>query len=113
MSRPPLTDSPWFWGMLFSCAALVALTLVTPKYAPRQRKLEMQYYAREEIVRRQAEGVAEARQPGLEGEAPPPTTDELIIPLWPLFGVAAAGLVVSSYFLWQSRLRSSNPEVPS
>ena len=61
---PPFrpTDSPWFWGLLFSLMALVGMALVSPKYAVRQRQIEGRFLGREqahvERVRRAA-GLAE------------------------------------------------------
>ncbi len=108
-----LTDSPWFWVLLFSAAGIVFLLAFSPKYAERQRRLEMQYYARQEIARRQVEGTDEARQPGQEGAAPPPAAGELIIPLWPLLLVFGAMFAFSAARLWQgARLgagRASRP----
>jgi hypothetical protein len=77
--------------------------LIAPQYRPRQRRLEMQYRAREEILRRQAEGEPAAREAGQEGDAPPPTTAELIIPLWPLMVACVFVLLLSTGMLWRAR----------
>ena len=106
-SRPPLTDSPWFWVTLFCAAGMMFLLAIWPQYAARQRRLEMQYRARQEIVRRQAAGESAAREPGQEGDARPPA--ELIIPIWPLWLLLAALLAVSATLLWRSRRRIANP----
>lgn len=50
--RPPLTDSPWFWLLLFANAALVGVALIGPKYNRRQGAIERRYEARQEIARR-------------------------------------------------------------
>src|SRR5947209_3780978 len=81
-AQPAITDSPWFWVAIFSAAGVMFLVAFSPKYAARQRRLEMQYYARQEITRRQVEGSGPAHGPGQE--AAPPAPGELIIPLWPL-----------------------------
>ena len=101
--RVPVTDSPWFWVMLFSAGGVVALMLIMPRYQPRQQRLEMQYRAREEILRRQAAGEPAARETGQEGEAPPPTTSELIIPLWPLLLGCVLLMMVAAFNLWRAR----------
>lgn len=100
-SRPPLTDSPWFWVLLFAVAGLIALLAIAPRYSPRQRRIEMQYMAREEMLRRRAEGEPVARETGLEGDAAPPAADELIIPLWPLGMALLLVIAVSSAMLWR------------
>ena len=109
----PITDSPWFWALLFSAAGLVCVLVIMPQYAKRQRRLEMQYMAREEILRRQAEGEPAAREAGEEGEAAPPAVGELIIPIWPLASVCVAGMGVASYMLWKSRSVKTDSEKPA
>lgn len=99
----PITDSPWFWVLVFSAAGTVALAVIFPRYQARQRKLEMQYLAREEILRRNAEGEPVARAPGQEGDAAPPATGELIIPIWPLSLLCGAVFALSWYMLLRSR----------
>jgi hypothetical protein len=83
------------------------LAAIGPRYAARQRRLEMQFRAREEILHRQATGDAAARPPGAEGEALPPAPGELIIPLWPVLALVAALGALSAGLLWRSRLRAS------
>lgn len=100
---PPITDSPWFWTFLFSAAGLVCVLVIMPQYAKRQRRLEMQYMAREEILRRQAEGEPAAREAGQEGAAAPPALGDLIIPIWPLASLCVAAMGYSGYQLWKSR----------
>jgi type VI protein secretion system component VasF len=112
--RPPITDSPWFWLLLFSAAGIVCLMLIEGQYRPRQRRLEMQYRAREEMLRRQAEGEPAAREVGQEGDATPPTTAELIIPLWPLMAACVLVLLLSTSMLWRARRSAQTvPQQPS
>jgi hypothetical protein len=99
--RPSVTDSPWFWVVVFAAAGLVAIWIISGQYAKRQRRLEMQYQAAQEIARRQVMGEAKARPQGLEGEAPPPATGELIIPLWPLVVVFTLVLAGAATMLWR------------
>ena len=93
--------------MTFCAAGLVCLLVIWPKYAAHQRRLEMQYHARQEIERRQFEGTTESREPGSEGDAPPPAAGELIIPLWPLAAVLAVLGLVSAGLWWRSTYRAS------
>jgi hypothetical protein len=109
----PITDSPWFWALVFSAAGLVCVLVIMPQYEKRQRRLEMQYMAREEILRRQAEGEPAAREAGQEGEAAPPAVGELIIPIWPLASLCVAGMGLASYMLWKSRFAAARYEEPS
>ena len=50
--RPPITDSPWFWLIVFSCSALAGLVAIAPKYSVRQAGVERKSAAREEVARR-------------------------------------------------------------
>jgi tryptophan-rich sensory protein len=98
------SDSPWFWVMLFSAAGVMFLLAFSPKYGARQQRLEMQYYARQEITRRQVEG------PGASGpEAEPPAPGELIIPLWPLVALFSASFAISAALAWRSTRRAVAP----
>jgi hypothetical protein len=81
--------------MIFSAAGVVLLLVIWPRYTKRQRRLEMQYYARREIERRKVAGAPPARDPGQEGSEPPPQPGELIIPLWPLVALFTALLAIS------------------
>jgi hypothetical protein len=103
ISRSPLSDSPWFWVMIFCAAGVVFLLVISPQYGKRQRRLEMQYYARQEIERRQVDGTPAVRPPGAEGSAPPPAAGELIITLWPLVTLFAAVFAISASILWRGR----------
>ncbi len=106
---PALTDSPWFWVMMF-CAVGSGLVLVmSPKYAKRQGRLELQYQAHQEKARRQFEGEAKAREPGAEGNTAPPTMDELIIPLGPLLTAFGLLFTVSAVQLWRTRRGLARP----
>ncbi len=98
-------DSAWFWVMAFCVAGALALLVISPKYAARQRRLEMQYQARREIERRQHEGDSGPRERGEEGEAPPPAPGELIISLWPLLALFAVLGLVSAVMWWRTIYR--------
>jgi hypothetical protein len=106
LGRRAIADSPWFWVMLFCAAGVIFLLIMSTKYASRQRRLEMQYYARQEIARRQVEGTAAAREAGQEGSQPPPETGELLIPLGPLVTLFAVFVVISAVLFWRDVGRS-------
>lgn len=100
--RPAITDSPWFWMMLFCGGGAVLLAGFSSKYAQRQGRLEMQYQARQETLRRHVEGERPVREPGQEGSAPPPEPGELLIPLRPLLALFGVLFAVAGAILWRA-----------
>jgi hypothetical protein len=101
--KPSLTDSPWFWAMIFSAMGVVLLLAIWPKYAKRQGRLELQYQAQQEIARRHVEGASAMREPGEEGSAAPPGPSELIIPLGPLVLLFAVLFAITAGMLYRAR----------
>ena len=107
MSDPPsppeppgrLTDSPWFWGLLFSVMSLVGIGLIGPKYARRQAQIEGRFLGRERAAverQRRAAGLepVDLADTAADAAAAPP---ERIVPTWTLVtlaGLAAAGSAV-------------------
>lgn len=101
MPSPPFraTDSPWFWGCLFSVMALVGMALISPKYAIRQRQIEGRF-----LGRQQAHIERTRRAAGLEpvdlaetAEDHDVVAPQTIVPLWTLAtlaGLAATGSAV-------------------
>ncbi|NDC63658.1 MAG: hypothetical protein EBZ59_06655 [Planctomycetia bacterium] len=96
-----LTDSPWFWGLLFSLTALAGLGLIAPKFDRRQRQIEGRFLGRQQAAierARRAEGLppidlaAEARD--RDTVAP-----RRIVPLWTLATAAAAAAIGSGIML--------------
>ncbi len=95
----PLTDSPWFWLIVFLCGGLAALVLTVPKYSWRQPQIERQYQARE--ISGQTVSPADGRQPLS-------TTGNPMLTLRPLFALFAAALIISMILYWLSRARQSS-----
>lgn len=65
---PKVTDSPWFWLMVFSAMAMVAATVIGPKYAVRMARKERMMNANETIAVARQAGV---RATDVEHDAPP------------------------------------------
>jgi len=104
--RPPLTDSGWFWALLFFLMGLVGIALIAPKWDWRQRQLESRYLGREEAAlerQRRAAGLepvdladsAVAREEAAAGR---------IVPAWTLVALAAAATAGSAAMLWRERV---------
>ncbi len=100
-----MTESPWFWGMLFCAAGLFGTFAIGPKYSQRQAQLERKYQGRQRA--------AQVRQ----GQAPttrlsePESTQVRISPLqWAL----GAGLTCGWFVVWRNlrrqRLQRETPE---
>lgn len=98
MSATPITDSPWFWVMLFSLMSIGALLAIGGKYGHRQAGLERQYQARERVMEGQ-ESAAETNP------RPYATADDTLIPLWPLAVALGALSALSVVMLVRSRGR--------
>lgn len=95
-TREPVTDSPWFWLLLFLCGALIALMLTGPKFSWRQPQIERQYQARE---------IAGQTVAAAEKDRPLSTPGHPMLSLRPLTLALAAALVVSTILFWMTRFR--------
>ena len=101
MPSPPLrtTDSPWFWGLMFSVMALVGMALIAPKYDIRQRQIEGRFLGRQNAAIERSRRAA-----GLDPVDLAETAEDRdvvapgrIVPLWTLAtlaGLAATGSAV-------------------
>jgi hypothetical protein len=104
-SPPPLTDSGWFWALMFSLMALVAIAVIGPKWDWRQRQLEGRYLGREQAAaerQRRAEGLdpVDLAETATDREAVAPGR---IVPAWTLVTVAVAAAAGSAAMLWRER----------
>jgi hypothetical protein len=102
---PPLTDSGWFWALMFSLMSLAAIALIGPKWDWRQRQLEGRYLGREQTAaerRRRAEGLApvDLAETVADRDAVAPGR---IVPAWTLVTLAAAAAAGSAVMLWRER----------
>jgi hypothetical protein len=51
---PSVTESPWFWLMLFSLAGLAAVATIGPKFERREQSIETKFHARERGLGRES-----------------------------------------------------------
>ncbi|MEX1076966.1 MAG: hypothetical protein WED27_11035 [Pirellulales bacterium] len=104
-SRQPLSDSGWFWALMFSVMALVAVGVIGPKWDWRQRQLEGRYLGREQAAverQRRTSGLdpVDLAETAVEREAIAPGR---IVPAWTLASLAAAAAAASAFMLWRER----------
>jgi hypothetical protein len=92
--KPLITDSPWFWVMLFSLVSIVVVATISGQYGKRQARLERQYQARERIADN-AVGAAERREYS--------TPEDTLVPIWPLAAALCAIGVGAGGMLWRER----------
>lgn len=103
-----LTDSPWFWAIVFSLMALAGIGLIAPKFDVRQRQIEGRYLGRqkaaEERVRRSTGLPAtDLAAEAVDRDVAAPAR---IVPLWTLATAAAAAAAGSAFMLrreWAAR----------
>lgn len=100
--RPPITDSPWFWVLLFSVVACFAVAAISGQYGKRQARLERQYQARERIAEHAVD------DPTRRAYSSPEAT---LVPIWPLALTLGAVGLVAALMLWRER-RSRDGELP-
>jgi hypothetical protein len=103
-----LTDSPWFWALVFSLMALVGLGLIAPKFDVRQRQIEGRYLGREKAAEERVRRSAGLEPTDLAAEAVERevAAPGRIVPLWTLATAAGAAAVGSGVMLrreWASR----------
>jgi hypothetical protein len=103
-----ITDSAWFWVLIFCLMGLVALFAMHGKYSRRQANIERNYQARERV----AEQVATENNSGepdrmdhLEVRRAFATPDENLVPLWPLAVLLGLATVVASAMLYRGHVR--------
>jgi hypothetical protein len=119
--RARLTDSPWFWLLVFANAALVGVAIIGPKYNQRQGAVERRYEARREVARRALANSATDRAPDetapddargatVTDESDPLDNSAHIVPLLPLTLMLIVGnLLAIVLFAW-SRIRLMRSE---
>jgi hypothetical protein len=89
---PSITESPWFWGMLFCLAGLLGTLAIGPKYSQRQAQLERKYQGRQRAAQ------VRQGQPPTTRLSEPETTRVRISPVqWGL----ALGLAAGWFAVWR------------
>ncbi len=102
---PPLTDSGWFWALLFSLMSVIGIALIAPKWDWRQRQLESRFIGGETAAverQRRSDGLAplDLAETAADREAVAP---QRIVPAWTLPALAAIAAGFSAVMLWRER----------
>lgn len=106
MTRPSrISDSPWFWGLVFSLMSLAGIGLISPKFDVRQRQVEGRFLGRERAAierGRRAAGLppVDLADEAMDRDAMAPRR---IVPLWTLAAAAAAAAAGSAAMLLRER----------
>jgi hypothetical protein len=58
--RPSITENPWFWLMLFGGMGILAVTVIGPKHAARQARLERMAETRQRVAAARDAGLTTA-----------------------------------------------------
>jgi hypothetical protein len=113
---PPVTESPWFWVLLFSLAALAGIATIGPKFERREQAIETKFHARERGLKREAaeaEGATAGTEAGENSEAP---RWQPIFTVWPVMGAIGLAALVATVQLmrlqrqrWR-QLRGDSPQ---
>jgi len=96
-----VADSPWFWAYLFAIAALIALTLIGPKFAARQAQIERDFQGPQRTAQQ-----SQGQQP--TGQLS--TGEQTVLTLRPLFLGLTAITVIAWITFW---LRRPNLRLPT
>jgi hypothetical protein len=99
----PITESPWFWVLLFANVAIIGGVLIAPKYNRRQATLERKFETRREVARQAVGGEGEST-------AQPATDGPQIVPLTPLFVFLMTINLLAMFFHFRQRMRRYQTE---
>jgi len=106
---PPVTDSPWFWVLVFVLVGLVGLAAIHDKYGKRQAGIERQYQARERTAEQVAAvGKADSGGGTAAEDVPLPayaTPGHNLISILPLFAILAVIGIIAAIMLSRERKR--------
>ena len=97
VSRPPLTDSPWFWLYVFATAGVLSLLWMGPKFGARQSQLDRQFQGRQHA----AQGSADENAP-----RPFSSAESRVRSLQPLYLVLTGAILLGWLILWWQRFRA-------
>jgi len=101
-----ITDSPWFWAMLFSLMSLVGMGLIATKFDARQRQIENRLLGRKQAATERNRRAAGLPPIDLAAEAFDHGPRPRMVPLWTL-ATGAALFAAGSAAMLVRELRAS------
>ena len=105
-TRPPITDSPWFWFALFTAVGLAALLATGGKFGKRQANIENKYQARSAVASGAlAIEAAGAGAPAAKDRPDYSSPNDTLIPIWPLEIIIGLIFIGSLTMLLRQRFR--------
>jgi hypothetical protein len=98
---PSVTDSPWFWVMLFSLGGLAALATIGPKFEQREASIEQKFHARERGLGREAIEPSNDESAPTDGKSPgpdkaPPDSQPTAPPWQPIFTITPIAFILAA-----------------
>jgi hypothetical protein len=105
--RTALTDSGWFWALMFSLMSVVGIAMIAPKWDWRQRQLESRFIGREQAAVERQRRAAGFEPEDLAGSAVDRdvAAPSRIVPAWTLVALAAIATAFSAAMLVRERRR--------
>jgi hypothetical protein len=96
-----ITDSPWFWGLVFAAMSLVGMALIGPKFERRQGQIEGRFAGREQAHLERQRRAAGLPPIDLSAETKDADTTRptRIVPLWTLVTLATVAAACSAAML--------------
>jgi len=107
LSRPGITDSPWFWAFAFSAMGTIGVLVIAPKYDDRQKRLEARFEGRERMAQRRQLDNQSDRSESIGPERPEEYgyDQQRRVPLVYLGSILFVAAVGSGAMLWRTEQR--------
>jgi Flp pilus assembly protein TadB len=99
-----LSDSPWFWLLMFGAAGVAALAVIGPKHVRRQERLVRMQAARERVQTAAAKA-ADGSQPPIE-DSVPEAVEQPQVSVRPLMAFLASALFIAALVAGWIQVRS-------
>ena len=104
-----LSDSPWFWLLMFGSAAMASLAVIGPKHVRRQERLVRMQATRERIQAAKVQSTAGPdASPPSPSDSAPAVVEQPRVSLQPLMVFLASALFVAALVAGWIQVRGSH-----